>query len=133
MISKIYEKIRKSSPDFYINLIKEGILINDAVSHYKYATLCIIESTKNKRSDSKLDEAVNHLEESIKNGYLFSYLLLSFVYHDLYKDNVKAFNAVKEGANRGEKILQISDWLLHCSRNWNRKRSYKRRHNYHVK
>ena len=102
-ISNAFDKCFLNDHKNYIKLCKEGILMDNAVAHHKYATALI--NDKNSQFDD-INKARFHLEESIKKGFTFSYFSLARLLHEYYKDDVKAIMIANEGAEKGDKYAK---------------------------
>ncbi|KAK8870893.1 hypothetical protein M9Y10_008805 [Tritrichomonas musculus] len=100
-ISTIFNKCYKNHK-FFESLCQEGIKINDAVSHHKYAISLIFNSDAKERS-TNLAEARKHLEKSIQLGYNLSYFSLARLLHEYFNEDDLAFVTAKEGMMKGEK------------------------------
>ncbi|KAK8870912.1 hypothetical protein M9Y10_008825 [Tritrichomonas musculus] len=96
-VSSVFDYCHNKHKNLFIDLIKEGLRINDPVAHHKYAVSLIFDQ------HNHYQLAREHLEESINQGFNFSYFMLARLFHEAFKDDQKAFQVATEGANKDEK------------------------------
>ena len=99
-VLSVFNKCFLEHHDIYLNLCKKGIQLNNPIAHHKYALTLIFSPNVNRFS---LDEARKHLEESIKQGFSFSYFLLARLYHECFDENSKSIELLKKGSEKGDK------------------------------
>ena len=105
-VSSIFDRCYFECPEFYLNLCKEGMKLNNVVAHHKYAVSLIFNDNDAKSQEeifSNFSEARSHLEESIRRGYNESHFLLARIMHEFFHNNKRAFEIADEGCKKGDK------------------------------
>lgn len=99
----IFDECQNESPEIYIELCKEGVALDNAVGHDKYALLLVFGNNKDEQA---FEVARYHLEAAARGGFGFSCFLLARLLHEHLKEDESAFNVAIEGARRGDKFSQ---------------------------
>ncbi|KAK8896174.1 hypothetical protein M9Y10_014068 [Tritrichomonas musculus] len=105
MMSYVFDKCFEESMKFYISLCQEGILLNSAVAHHKYAISLIMDSNKIEppnEINAEYQKSKYHLEKAIEGGFYLSYFSLARLYFEIYKDNDTAYKFAKKGSDKND-------------------------------
>ena len=94
-ISEIFDRFYYESPDFYNDLCRAGITLNNAVSHHKYAIHLIFK-------ENNFSIAKHHLLKAIQLGYNKSYFSLASLYHKCFHEDQSAASIAIEGSQKGD-------------------------------
>ena len=94
-ISEIFDRFYYESPDFYNDLCRAGITLNNAVSHHKYAIHLIFK-------ENNFAIAKHHLLKAIQLGYNKSYFSLASLYHKCFHEDQSAASIAIEGSQKGD-------------------------------
>ena len=104
--SDVFAKCFSESPEIYSDLCKEGLALDNPVAHHKYALMLAFSNDESEADERKFKVARNHLEKAASQGFSLSCFLLARLLHEHFKEDERAVQSAREGAERGDKFSQ---------------------------
>ena len=105
LTNSVLDQVFQSDRHFYASLINYGFSINDPVCVYKFAVSLIFTEENSSKLTAKENykEARRLLNLSIKEGITLAYFMQARLVHEVYHEDVLAFELSKEGLEKGNK------------------------------